>query len=321
MSQFIFSEREGYEEGFSEIYDRELVPILREMETARRKGIHRSRVWIAILAIVSAYLAWQGFKLHPVLPLFPVLAGAGGVLFVCLSRHDKLHDELNSIVRPVVCRFFEGTTYTEAPLKDAFPVDHLRSLNLIPVCDHNYVGPSVEGNWRNTDYRMTKASFYNERRDSDGDRRSTRLFSGVILEIECYADMPTIVFLPDFGPTLNKVFAWATQTNRPDQKLHFPIDAVEEVFEVYTDDLQRAQELITPEFGLKLLEFSREYQTSSQHIAAAFKGKKFYLAIRLNHDFMNFDVFGAPLCEANGKIHEALADMVIPRKVIDDLLD
>ncbi len=321
VSQFVFLEQHEYEEGFSEVYKTKIAPILQNMEIERKNCVKRSRIWIAILAMGSACLAWQALKLHPVLPLFPLLAGAGAVLFVFLSRHDNAHGEFTNIVRPILCNFFEDITYSKAPNQDAFPSDQLRNLNLIPAADRTYLGPSIEGTWRNVSYSMTEASFYSERRDNEGDRVSKRLFSGVVMNVECFVSMPTIVFLPDFGETLNKVYRWTTRNNRPKQKLYFPAGAVEGAFEVYTDDLDRAQNLLPPNFGLKLLEFSGAYQKTKRSISAAFKGKKLFIVIGLDRGFMDFDVFDAPLSEADAKIHEALADLMMPRKIIDNLLE
>ncbi len=93
------------------------------------------------------------------------------------------------------------------------------------------------------------------------------------------------------------------------------------MFEVYTNDLNEANARLSPDFGTTLLTFSRDYQKVKKHISAAFQGRKFYLAIDLPHDFMNFDVGHKPLNQANEAIHKALSDIMIPRKIIDILLD
>ena len=84
--------------------------------------------------------------------------------------------------------------------------------------------------------------------------------------------MPTIVFYPDFGKTMNKLYGWATRNKRPDHKLTLPDPEIEKVFEVYTDDLDEANARLSPDFGTKLLSFSRDYQkvksTFPQHLGA-----------------------------------------------------
>jgi hypothetical protein len=139
-----------------------------------------------------------------------------------------------------------------------------------------------------------------------------QLFSGIVLEIECPVNMPTIAFYPDFGETLNKLYGWATKNTRPPFRLAFPDESFEAVFEVYTDGLKNAK---------KLLQFFHEYQSNKKHISAAFQGQKFYLAIDLSHDFMSFKVTNEPLSESNDAIHRALRDVTIPRRIIDILCD
>lgn len=230
--------------------------------------------------------------------------------------------EITNALRPILSNFFENTKYSETtPTGEEFSTQNLQDLRIIPDTDGNNYGPWITGNWRDTPYRLTKASFYNNRRDSDGDSKKVYQFSGIILEIDCTNEMPTIVFYPDFGETMNKVYGWATARNRPAHRLAFPDPAIEDVFEVYTNDVEAAKASLNPDFGIKLLAFARQYQQGKKHVAAAFSGRKFYMAVDLSHDFMNFDVGKRPLYEADSAIHTALSDLMIPRKIIDTLLD
>lgn len=321
MEQFEFIEREDYEQGFSQVYDEEIAPYLRQKETERQSAILRSKRWIYVVGAITAVLAWQAMKLDLILPIFPIFFGGCVALFLYLGRVGKVQRDMTNVLRPILCNFFADTVYSDLHPGESFSVNDLRDLNIIPISDKSSFGPSITGRWRDTPYRLTKASFYNERRDHDGDRKRVHLFSGIVLEVECIIEMPTIVFYPDFGETMNKVYGWATRNNRPPHKLAMTDAAVEEVFEVYTDDLEKADAHLSPDFGAKLLAFSRKYQRVEKHIAAAFHGRKFYMAINLPHDFMNFDVGNKPLSEANDAIHKALSDLMIPRKIISDLLD
>ncbi|WP_350334390.1 DUF3137 domain-containing protein [Coralliovum pocilloporae] len=320
MTDFTYEERADYEQGFSKVYDEKIVPYLREKEAERQAIARRNKIRLGIVGAITALLALYATQLHPVAAIFPIFFGGGLGLFLYLSRFDKLQSELTRFIRPILCDFFDDVTYSDLHPGESFSLSDLRSLNLVPQADRQSIGPSFSGTWRNTAYRLTKAAFYDEDRDSDGDRRTRRLFRGIILEIACPADMPTVVFYPDYGNTMNKLFGWATRAVRPPHKLHFPDQEVEEVFEVYTDDLDAAQTLLDPAFGQKLLAFARDYQGGRKHIAAAFRGRTFYMAINLPYDFMNFDVGGDALHELNDKISAALADLRIPARIIDELL-
>jgi hypothetical protein len=319
--QFQFTEREEYEDGFSKVYDAKIAPYFREKEAERQAAIKRSYQWICVVGLVTIWLAWKAMKVDPILPIFPIFFGGCTALYLYLSRLGKVQREMTSVLRPILCDFFPDMVYSDLHPGESFSVSRLRDLNIIPSSDQRRFGPSIAGRWRDTPYRLTKASFFNQRRDQDGDRKIVHLFSGIILEIECLIEMPTIVFYPDYGETMNSVYGWATRNNRPPHKMGFADPIVEDVFEIYTDDLEKAQVSLNQNFGLKLLDFSRKHQRAEKHIAAAFQGKKFYLAIDLPHDFMSFDVGSRPLSQANEAIHKALADLMIPRQVIDELLD
>lgn len=320
MPRFKFTEIEDYEQGFEQVYDQEIAPYLRQKETERQRAIKRSKRWMLFVGAITIFLAWNAFRIDPILPIFPIFFGGCFVLFLYLSRVGKVQHDITNVLRPKLSNFFANTVYSDHPPGEGFSADDLRELNILPIADQNNFGPSITGQWRNTPFLMTKASLYNERRDNDGDRKTVLLFSGIVLEIGCVVDMPTIVFYPDFGETMNKVYGWATRKNRPQHRLVLDDPGLEKVFEVYTDDPEKARAHLHSDFGTKLLAFSRNYQKVEKHVAAAFRGRKFYMAIDLPHDFMNFNVANKPLSKANDAIHKALSDLMIPRDIIDILL-
>ena len=318
MTAFEFTEQQDYEEGFSKVYDEQIAPFLQNFEEKRLSVQERRKRWITLVGVVTAFITWQASKLHPVAMIHPIFFGGGFMLYLYLTRFEKLGNELTDFIRPIICNFFDDMTYSDLHPGSDFSIKRLRDLNIIPRADREKYGVSIAGSWRDTAYRMTEARFANERRDHNDKKRLVTVFSGVILEIECPVNMPTIVFLPDYGKTMNAFMGWAARNNRPPHQLHFPDKAVEEVFEVFTDDLEKAQGYLNPEFGNMLLQIAQKYQTSSKkHISAAFQGDKFYLAINLPHAFMNLDVTSRALNECNDKIHQAMADLVIPREIID----
>ncbi|UOA28145.1 DUF3137 domain-containing protein [Pseudosulfitobacter sp. DSM 107133] len=321
MDAFTFTERAEYERGFAAIYDHKIAPFLREQEVARQAAIRRSRIWIRLIAGCSVVLAVLAFRLDPFLPIFPIFAGGSVALLVYLTRGEKVQAEVTQFIRPVISDFFEDMTFSVTPPEGAFPKERLAALGIVPVADKSSIGPEIAGNWRGISYRLTSVSFHNTHRDSDGKTKRTHLFGGIVLDIECLEEMPTVVFQPDLGGVLNAVLGWATRKNRPPYRFEFPDARVEEVFEVYTDDPEQARRLLHPEFGGKLLHFAQEYQASKSYIAAAFRGRHFYLAIDLPYQFMSFDVAGQPLSECENQIHKAMRDLMIPRRIIDMLVD
>lgn len=318
---FTFVERGVGERGFAQVYDEKIAPFLRAQEVERQAAARRSTFWVWIVLLIAAVLAVLALRLDPLLPIFPVAFGAGIALLIYLSRGGGVNAEVTAFIRPVICDFYDDMAFSETYPEGAFPAGTLRDLGVIPKADRSSTGPCISGDWRGVAYTLTKASFSDEYRDSDGKVKRNSLFGGIVVEIECLEDMPTVVFYPDLGETLNTVMNWVTRVSRPAHRFDFPDTAVEEVFEVYTDDPQEARRLMHPEFGAKLLQFARDYQASKTYVAAAFQGRRFYLAIDLPHEFMGFDVAGQPLSDCNGKIHRAIDDLMIPRRIIDILLD
>ena len=321
MAEFKYTERADYEIGFSNVYDAKIAPYLREQETLRLKAASRRGKWIWVVAGITAFLAYTALSVHPVLPIFPIFFGGGLALFLYLSRFDGLREDAANHIRPILCDFFEDVTYSDLHPGEGFSLSNMRELNLVPDADDTRIGPSISGTWRNTAYRLTQAGFYKSYRDSDNKRRTNCLFSGILLEIDCPIEMPTTVFYPDFGETMNTLYSWATQANRPPHKLSFPDAEVEAVFEVYTDDIEATKAHLDPGFGRKLLAFAQEYQARKQHISAAFQGRRFFMAISLEDGFMKLDIMDRPLHQSNDKISAALADLMIPRDIIDRLFE
>ncbi|WP_121061721.1 DUF3137 domain-containing protein [Chachezhania antarctica] len=320
-TEFTFVERESYEAGFAEVYQRLIVPYLRDLEARRKRVILRSQRIILIIALVALFLAWQAYRLDPILPIMPIAFGAFGALFVYLSRGDKLRDELTTFIRPVLSDFLHDVSFAEKTTAEEFRLNTLERLCLVPKADRRTLGPRISGSWRGVSYTLTKARFAEEYRDDDNKSRTRTLFNGILIEVECWNPMPTIVYLPDFGELGNKVYSWATRNVRPPHRLDLSDDDLERTFEVYTDDPEQAQKELDTDFGRKILHMSEDLQGVEAHMPAAFEGHSFFMAVRLPHGFLNFNVMDRPMSEVDEKIHQAFRDLTIPRRIIDRLLD
>lgn len=320
MGDFTFVEQESHEAGFAQVYEREIVPYLRDLEDRRIRAIKRSQRIIAIIAVVSLFLAWRAYQLDPLLPIMPIAFGGFASLFFYISRGDKLQGELTAFIRPILGDFLQDVSFAEDVAAEDVQLEKLENLCLVPKADRRTLGPRISGTWRGVSYQLVKASFVERYRDHDNKQRTRTLFSGVLVEIECWNPMPTIVFLPDFGKIANQVYSWATRNVRPPHKLDLP-DDLERVFEVYTDDRDRAMAALDTSFGQKILNMSQEFQGAKSNMSTAFQGDAFFMAIRLDHDFLGFDVMNRPLSEVDQKIHQAFRDLTLPRRVIDHLLD
>jgi len=320
MADFPFVEQESYEAGFAKVYDEQIVSYLRKLEDRRLRAITRSQRIIAAIAVFSLFLAWHAYRLDPVLPIMPIAFGGFACLYFRLSRGDKLQSELTAFIRPILSDFLADVSYAQFCSAEEVQLARLERLCLVPKGGGHTLGPRICGNWRGVSYQLVKARFVEQYRDHENKQRTRTLFSGILVEIECWNPMPTIVFLPDFGKLGNKVYSWATRNMRPPHKLDLPED-LERSFEVYTDDRDHAMAKLDTSFGQKILKMSKQFQGTESHMSTAFEGSTFFMAIRLNHDFFSFDVMNRPLNEVDEKIHQAFRDLTLPRRIIDQLLD
>lgn len=320
MGDFTFVEQESYEVGFAEVYGREVVPYLRELEERRKRAIERSQKIVAAIAVASLFLAWRAYLIDPILPVIPIAIGGFACLFVYISRGDKLQGELTSFIRPILSDFLEDVAYSEDSSSAEVQLEKLERLCLVPKADSRTLGPRISGNWRGVSYQLVKASFEKRYRDDENKQRTRTLFSGILVEIECLNPMPTIVFLPDFGKLGNRIYSWASRDVLPPHKLELT-DELERNFEVYTDDLDHATKALDTSFGHKIVQMSTDFQGPETQISTAFQGDTFFMAIRLNHGFLSFNVMNRPLSEVDKMIHQAFRDLTIARRIIDQLLD
>lgn len=320
MSDFTFEEREDWETGFSEVFDRQIAPYLHQMEERRRRAVVRSQRIIAAMAAASLFLAWRAFSVDPLLPIMPIAFGGFGCLFVHLGRGDRLQDELTRFIRPILCDFLPDVSYSETCSDDRIQLGTLEDLGLVPRADAHSLGPRISGTWRGVSYQIVKAGFFEHYRDHDDKRRRRTLFSGILLEIECWNPMPTIVFLPDFGPLANRVQAWATRNTARRTSWSCPTTRSRRSRSTPTTRIAPAQCWGLRSAG-KSWSSRRRCKGPERHMPAAFRGNAFYLAIQQDHGFLDFDVMKGPLTEVSERIHQAFHELTIPRRVIDRLLE
>lgn len=319
---YSFTEKAAHESGFTNFYAAEIAPFFRGMEAKREAALDKKRKQVVLIACVTLGLAaLAGANVHPAFALFPLFFGGCLALVVYLERGRAVGQELSSFLRPLLCRFLGQMTFHAEVPSHFLHADRLRQLSILPKSDRTRLPLAIDGDWRGVAYKLTKAYLSESYRDHNDKLRERSLFRGIVLEIDCPVDMPLVVFCRDFGETLNGLYRWAGRKHLPQQKLALHDAELEALFEVYTDDPARAAETLDVRFARLLTELAQEHQGGKRYVGAAFEGRKFYLALSLPHGFLNLDVARRPLSESNARLRAALADLVLPRRVIDALLD
>ncbi len=76
---------------------------------------------------------------------------------------------------------------------------------------------------------------------------------------------------------------------------------------------------MTSAFGGALLDISCQQHGEERYLAAAFDGERLFLVLEPQHDFMSLGSFDSSPDEFEENLHQALADLMIPRRIIDRL--
>lgn len=321
MADFTFEEQANHEKRFALFHQQKIAPILESLEAQRLALKEKARKRAVIVGTITLVLALLALNVHPFFPIFPLLFGSAFTFVTYDTMGDKFRTSLTEKIAPLLCKFLGQTQYQRHPEPDFLPIDQLQQLSLLPNNGRYTLKEAVHGTWRDVSFRLLDAHFFTTERDYNDKQRRTTIFSGIVIEVDCPVHMPIIVFLPDFGNLMNRVFKWAGRNALPAHKLAFPDSDLESIYEVYTDDVEQAQKLLKPEFGNKLLRFSKQFQGRNRTLRAAFKGQKFYMAISLPHDFLNLNAYHDSLENFDGRLRAALSDLTIPRKIIDQLID
>ncbi|WP_171125608.1 MULTISPECIES: DUF3137 domain-containing protein [unclassified Ruegeria] len=320
MAEYEFVESAPFEAGFAEVYEWQIAPFLRGKEEERQAAISRSMVWVKLIGAVSVVLAaLASYYVHPLLGIFPLGFGGGAALIIYLERGSRISKDVSGFVRPILCKFLGNMDLHAQVPADFMPVGRLVALQILPKAERIREDTAITGTWRDTNYKLLKMSCSESYRDHNDDRKYRTLFAGIVLEIDCPVDMPRTVFVKDFGETLNKLYSWASRNTLPTHRWDLGLEDAEQVFEVYTDDPAQLGQYLKPQFAYTLTDIAGRFQGGKDYCAAAFSGRRFYLALSLPHSFLGFDVASAPLSEANDSIHRALRDLMTPRQIIDAL--
>lgn len=137
-----FVERESYEEGFAKVFEREIVPVLYELDQKRIKRLRQLivRLIISVIGIVvGGIYGWHRSRLLTsggdewwVLVIFGIWVAGIVVCAVWVFYPGGQHGEdLQNVIVGPVCRFFGDLEHTPEPNSDHFDHRQFRSLGMI----------------------------------------------------------------------------------------------------------------------------------------------------------------------------------------------
>lgn len=315
MAEYSFTERTPLEEGFAQVFQEKLVPILKRHETERLSLKRRAQYWMGGTAATGAggFGLGAGYEGEP----FGLVAGVVGGVGAFGARalyEQRWKSGLGAEILPVLCDFLGEMRYGEAKVN----IGTLERLGVVPNHDSASTEDHVAGTHKGLDWALAEAVLTQRTRDSKGRTKSTTVFRGLVFQIAVDAPAPKIYFARDRGSMLNWVSESFSGTRRGMEKVTIDDAEFESTYEVYSDDPAAAKAYIGPGLieGLKLL---AQHESKRSYIAAAFEGDWFYLGLPRTGDFLSLGSLFRPTHDIEEDLHSALWDLDLPRRAIDVL--
>ncbi len=244
-------------------------------------------------------------------PFLAVVAG-----FIAYAHYQKKWTTgLSSEVIPAMCDFLGAMRHGGQRLSPAVFED----LGVVPYHTAASIDDTVTGSHDGLGYTLTEARLTTRTRTAKG-RTSTRtVFRGLMIRIDLAEDVPQIYFARDRGGIANWLSEAFSPVRQGRERIDTGVPDFEALYETYTDDPAAARRFITRRLTAGLLDIARSETGSERYVAAATRGRGFYLAIPRTDDFLALGSLFRPLTVAEDDIHQCLADLALPRRVIDAL--
>jgi hypothetical protein len=315
-STFTFTEQTPLEHGFAHVFRDRIVPILRRQEQSRQVMRAKAMTWIGVAALAGAAGTAAGFlfgwgNATFIAPFLAVVAG-----FISYGHYQKKWTTgLMSAVIPVMCDFLGTMRHGGPTLSPAVFED----LGVVPYHTSASLDDTVNGSHNGLGYTLTEARLTTRTVSSKGRRRTTTVFRGLMIRIELAEDVPEIYFARDRGGIANRLSEAFSSVRQGREKIDTGDAEFEALYETYTDDPAAARRFVTRRLTAGLLEIARAETGRERYVAAATRGRGFYLAIPRSGDFLALGSLFRPLNVAEDDIHQCLADLALPRRVIEAL--
>lgn len=314
MATYSFTETEPFEHGFERIFHEQVVPILERYE-ATRQG-YRKQAVIGMGASGTAGVGGigSGVGLESDLGFIAGGVGALGAFGVKAYFEHKWKGGLGGEVLPILCDFLGGMTYGRQELG----LGEFTRLGVIPNYDTSSLEDPVAGAHDGIDWAMTEAHLKTRSRDSKGRTRTSTVFRGLLFRIDITGPAPRIFFGRDRGGALNWLSERFSSSRSGLEKIELPDPEFERIYETYTSDPVAAHAYIDGNLTAGLMELAR-VEAGKSYISCAMEGAFLYLALPRSGNFLGLGSLFRPMSTIEADLHEALADLTLPARVIDRL--
>ncbi len=315
-SAFAFTEETPLEHGFAHAFRDRIVPILRRQETQRQVMRRKALIGIGVSALAGAGAAAGSFMLGFdngifIAPAFAVAAAIGSYGYF----QNKWTTGLSSEVIPVMCDFLGSMRHGGPALSPA----EFEELGVVPTHTGVRLDDTVSGSHNGLGFTLTEARLTTRTSSGKGRTRTTTVFRGLLIRIELAGEAPDIYFARDRGGLANRLSEAFSPVRHGRERIEAGSPDFEALYETYASDPAAARRFITPRLTDGLLEIAQGETGRTRYVAAATRGRGFYLAIPRSDDFLALGSLFRPLNISEDDFHQCLADLALPRRVIEAL--
>lgn len=314
MGTYSFTEQGLHDRGFAQVFHDRIVPILERYE-AERQGYKKK----ALMGMGGSGLLGAGGFGTTVADYGNagfVVGGFGvmGVIGVRAYFEGKWKGGLGGEVLPILCEFLGEMEYGQQRID----LGAFSRVGVLPGYDSSNLEDPVTGSHDGLDWAMTEVTLKKRSRDSKGRTRTSTVFRGLLFEIQINGPAPRIYFGRDRGGMLNWISESLSSSRAGLEKIEIDDPEFENIYETYTSNPHAARQFIDANLTRGLLEVA-DIVSGKSYISCAMEGHSFYLALPRKGDFLGLGSLFKPLTTVENDLHDALADLTLPSRVIDKL--
>lgn len=315
-----FVEQAPWESGFAAVFEREILPGLQPLESARVQALALFRK-LLIGVLILAAVAWvilfsSGANWFVLAVLVPVAAAALGFAAFFYARRGY-HEGLREAVMPPLCRFLGDLVYSREGKDGGIRPERLVEAGLLPPARRFKTEDYFAGRWRDTPWEMVELRLFRESRDSKGRRSEKTVYRGLVLRIEVpIAFTGLVVVSRDYGSLGNELRKLLNLGARL-TPVPVPHPQFEKAFEVFTDGQADVPSLLTGPVLEALLQLDQAQ--GSKGLTGAFVDGAFFVALPVSRDLFEFGSLFRSVYRVADDLHELLFQATVARRIIDAL--
>ena len=323
-----FIERTKLEQGFAEVFDRDVRPRLMALDEERIERLGKARKWVAmgvagtaaLIALIVLVFGVEGFGLFAAIAIG--MFGFIGVWALRASQASGWGHSVAETVMPAICRHVGDLTFTKSG--GYFPLGEFRDLRLVGSYSKSDLSNQLDGTHRGTKFEVVEAHLTSKSRNSKGSTTTTTVFKGLLFHIAVPMAVPAPIMIARdrgvLGNKLGEMFSFGGG-GRSMPKVEFDHAGFESAFEVYSDDPDGARRIMPPAFldSLIAIGTSEGGRKGTKAMVAGFNGESFYLALSRSGGFMEMGKLTKPVIEMEDDLHNIFSDIEIVHRIIDRL--